>query len=303
MDKAKPLTISLTALAVLLALMSFLLFSKTQNLQKKNHSLLEESKKITESLEKAEAANRELVGKTEQEQKTLRESFAPLKKENESLKVAIKKAEVRASSAVEEKTYLEEMLINKTKEIDILKNSPAAVGAVGAVTTDAGELAQKIKQKDEEIAKLNEQNKILADKLSQLYKTTNDKIEEINVAKIALEETVSSARKKIEEEWNTVNLGTITVDKTAGGTGKDQRTTPKKDGRVLAINEEHGFIVIDLGKVDDLKQDGVLTVNRNGQSIATLSVLEIRDVMSACNVKDLQDGKKIQVNDSVSLRK
>jgi hypothetical protein len=38
-----------------------------------------------------------------------------------------------------------------------------------------------------------------------------------------------------------------------------------------------------------------------GQPIATLSVLELRDVMAACNIKDIADGQKIEINDPVSV--
>src|SRR5262249_43631542 len=155
----------------------------------KMSSLIEESKKLSQSLTIAESANKELLGKQGKDQKTLKETLDTLKKENESLQLAIKKAEIQASSAMEEKTYLEEMLINKTKQIDILKNGPQPQSiSSSSASVDAQDLARKIKQKDEEISKLGEQNKILSEKLTQLYKTTNDRISEINVAKIALED-------------------------------------------------------------------------------------------------------------------
>ena len=308
MDKAKPLPIFLASLVILLSLTSLLLFTRNQNLKKNNHSLLEDSKKLSQSLENAESANKELLGKQNKGEKTLRDSFDTLRKENESLKLAIKKAEIQTSSAVEEKSYLEEMLINKTKEIELLKNSPSPASVASASSADAQELMRKIRQKDEEITKLGEQNKILSDKLAQLYKTTSDKIAEINVAKIALEETVANARKKIDEEWNTVNLGSITVDKKAAPVAtapvkQESHDVSKKNGRVLATNEEHGFVVVDMGKADDLNSNAVLTVTQDGQPVATLSVLEVRDVMSACNIKDLQDGKKIKINDLVLIQR
>ena len=113
---------------------------------------------------------------------------------------------------------------------------------------------------------------------------------------------MSTAKKKIEDEWNTVNLGSVTTsavsDRQANGAGPQQ---PKSEGRVLAINSEHGFVVIDLGKVDNLSNETTLEVKKNGQPIATLNVLEIRDVMAACNIKDLQNGQKIEINDLVSI--
>ena len=68
------------------------------------------------------------------------------------------------------------------------------------------------------------------------------------------------------------------------------------------MNEEHGFVVVDLGRVDGIQNDSQLAVNKNGETEGTLSVLEVRDAMSACNIKDISPGHKIQINDLVSIR-
>ena len=78
---------------------------------------------------------------------------------------------------------------------------------------------------------------------------------------------------------------------------------PKKEGRVLAVNEEHGFVIVDLGKVDGLKDGADLTLQKNNETVGTLKVLEIRDVMTACNIKELAAGKKIEPNDLVLIQK
>ena len=80
------------------------------------------------------------------------------------------------------------------------------------------------------------------------------------------------------------------------------RTAAKKQGRVLAINEDHGFVVVDMGKVDGIKTGMDLFLKKNGETIATLSVLEVRDVMTACNIRNLDSGRKIEINDLVSIQ-
>lgn len=112
---------------------------------------------------------------------------------------------------------------------------------------------------------------------------------------------------------NTVDLGSIAVTgspvSASGGLPTPEKNTDswrssaKKQGRVLAINEEHGFIVVDLGKVDGIRNGTELYLKRGGETIATLSVLEIRDVMAACNIKYISSNKKIEINDQVSLQK
>ncbi len=305
MDNIKLRPILIGVLFGVLSLYALSLFFEKNSLLRKNHGLIEESKRLEETLELVQQKNRQILQTLqgfEKEKQTFQEALETIKRENGSLHVAIKKNEARYESIKEEKSYLEEMLINKTKQIEILNSQKQAPGTLISETVPTEGINAAIQQKDEELKRLNDQNHILQEKLDRLYKTTNDKINEINIAKIALADTVSTARKRIEDEWNTVNLGSVT---TSAVSDRDkipaQAAQPKSEGHVLAINSEHGFVVIDLGKADNLSSESTLEIKKNGQSIATLSILEIRDVMAACNIKELQDGQRVEINDPVSI--
>jgi uncharacterized phage infection (PIP) family protein YhgE len=278
-----PLVVSVCAVASVV----LLLYNVT--LMKQNHGLVRKAQALQRSLESLETEHKALVERTEME----RSEFAQLKEENQTLQTDLKKVADDLAAAEDEKTYLEEMLIHKTREIENLRKNPV-------VSSSSDAIARQIREKEEEVRRLGEHNRLLADKLKRLYKTTNDKIAEINVAKISLEETISGARKILDNEWNTVELGSISVNSPA----PQKKAEPaKKEGRVLAINEEHGFVVVDMGKVDGVRSDSRLFLKQNGQAVGTLTVLEVRDVMTACNIKELSQGKKIQVNDLVLVQK
>ena len=258
------------------------------------------------------ARNAALVKSVDEQKKNLEETINLVKKENEAIQYEMKKLETEMNSAIEEKTYLEDMLIHKTREIDALKSQDSATSqnaaAIDTATATSSDISARIKEKEEAIRKLTEQNRMLSAKMDRLYQVTTGKISEINVAKIALEETVTGAKDKIDQEWNTVNLGSISVDKKDKSSEETRpsapaRSGPKTRGKVLAINEDHGFVVVNLGKIDNLNSSANLEIVREGKSIAALSVLEIRDVMAACNIKNLADGQKIQINDVVQIRK
>ena len=311
MDNATPRPIFVSLLVGTLAVYSLSLAWDNRALSRTNQSLLEQSKTLGHTLEKMTGENRFLLTGVEGRKKDeldLRDTVESLKKENESLAFQLKKIETQTSTVREEKSYLEEMLINKTKQIDILKTQgpSSAEGASQTVMSiDENGIRSEIGEKDTELKKLNEQNKVLQDKLDRLFRTTSSTMTEINVAKIALAETVSTAQKKIEDEWNTVNLGAVTTRAMPARQNEVEEApvphTPKSEGHVLAINNEHGFVVIDLGKVDNLPQDAVLEVKKDGIPVAKLSVLELRDVMAACNIQEVMDGQRIEINDSVSL--
>ena len=301
--KTRPLLIGV--LYGVLSLYALTLLADKSSLLKKNRELIEDSRHLGRTLELVQQQNREILQTrqgSDKEKQTLQETLEALKKENESLQFSLKKNEAHYASIKEEKSYLEEMLINKTKQVDILNGQKQTVAAAPADVIPAEGVDAAIQQKDEELRQLNEQNRVLQEKLDRVYKTTSAKINEINIAKIALSDTVSTARKKIEDEWNTVNLGSVTTTAVSDrDTMPAETKQPKSEGHVLAINNEHGFVVIDLGKVDNLSSESTLEVKKNGQPIATLNILEIRDVMAACNIRDLQEGQRVEINDPVSI--
>ncbi len=263
-------------LASLFSVIALILFLSTQGIRMQNKTLLKESQK-----------NKALIQEAEAERDALKNELEKLKKEMESLGAEFKKSQDLAAATAEEKTYLEEMLINKNKEIESLKNQTPLPAS------------------SDQVKRLSEQNRILSKKLEKLYLTTNQKIAEINVAKITLEGTIADARKAIDNEWNLVDLGTISANPNSPQKPKPApaRTLAKKQGKVLAINEDHGFVIVDLGRVDGMNPNTLLSLSQNGQVVGKLKVLEIRDVMTACNIQDLTAGKKIQVNDSVLIQK
>lgn len=322
-------SILISSLVVVASTYALLTTLERQSLIRKNNNLVQQSENLQKSLDQILSSNHEFLRglqSSEKEKKHLKSAFEGLKKENETLQFNFKKLESKIDSIKEEKSYLEEMLINKTKQIEILNTQKEAAPQVPALTQELQTLGTQVSQKDEDLQRLNEQNKILQQKMDRLYRMTNDKINEINVAKIALEETVSTARKKINDEWKTVDLGAVTS--TAQATPPPsfvqapsplrqmeiqeepvavqpqqvpQEGSAKDEGHVLAINNEHGFVVIDLGKVNNLQSDATLQVVKNGVPVATLNVLEIRDVMAACNIRELESGQQIEINDAVTI--
>lgn len=297
-------SVTLITVAVSIA---FLIFFGSQNrsLNTQVRTLQAEVQYLRESasvIEKKMKVTSKRLQRAERERRNLISALNGIKKEHDDVQFELKRAETVASTANEEKVYLEEMLLNKTKEIEKLRGGAAQAPAPVDLSAAPADLAAQIRARDAEIAKLNEQNAALSAKLERLYKTTADRISEINIAKITLEETVAEARKSIEQEFAAVDLGSIQTPGAAAGAAQGaRRAAPKQEGRVLAVNAEHGFVVVDLGRVDALKSEMPLDVTRNGKKIARLLVLEVRDVMSACNVAELYDNTPVGVNDSVAV--
>jgi len=67
--------------------------------------------------------------------------------------------------------------------------------------------------------------------------------------------------------------------------------------KIMAINREDNFVVVDIGKSSGIKIGDRLKVVRQGKEIGWLAVIEIRDTISACDIK--QESQAFKVGDLV----
>ena len=68
-------------------------------------------------------------------------------------------------------------------------------------------------------------------------------------------------------------------------------------GKVLAVNRDNNFVIIDLGEEAGIKMGNALNVYRSGKPIASVEVIQIRKSISACDIKS--EGSPIKVGDVV----
>ncbi len=298
-DTANWLWLALAGSLIVLALLA------TQN-----YSLMRQVSTSEKQLKKMQEENSTLLAKAMEERDALQEELENTKKQFGALQAKAKSAEERAAQAEEEKTYLEEVLINKSKEIEAVRNQ-----------TTPQDLTQRIKEKDNEISKLADNTAVLEQKLDKLYKAVDEEL--ANLAKTHnLGDEALQAKKRIQDKSTTIDLGSITIASAAeapapiavpvptapiapvaSAPSVPLRSAPKKAGRVLAINQAYNFIVVDLGKIDGIEKDTVLALKKNGKDAGTLSIMELRDVMSACNIIDLKNNVNPEINDEVVIVK
>jgi hypothetical protein len=74
---------------------------------------------------------------------------------------------------------------------------------------------------------------------------------------------------------------------------------PALVGKVLTINRENNFIVIDLGSDNGVKVGNIFSIYRDigGKSIADVEIIQLRKNISACDIK--KESVSIHVGDVV----
>ncbi|MFC1623705.1 hypothetical protein ACFL28_00075 [Candidatus Omnitrophota bacterium] len=73
-------------------------------------------------------------------------------------------------------------------------------------------------------------------------------------------------------------------------------------GRVLTVNREYSFVVIDVGMQDGINGGANFNVYRGGTLIGSIEVIQTRERISACDIKDVNEGFKIEIDDVIARR-
>lgn len=166
--------------------------------------------------------------------------------------------------------------------------------------------------KFEEIAK--EYNSLLAEKenmkarLARLESDVEYKNQEINKFKIAFQENAVKSQEVRAEAYHSpeeVDLPPIRAQKTARLTTPSLEWMAEKlelKGRIVTVNKEHNFVVIDLGKQDGIDIGNRFNVYRGETFLGSVEIIQTRDRIAAANIKDLKEGLSIEINDTVVKR-
>jgi uncharacterized protein (DUF3084 family) len=255
----------------------------------------------------------------EVEVERLQNEMAPKNQEISKLKAENMNKDLGLAKLQEEKNSIEQRLKNSEQvaqilSIDLLKEKDMnkydkAMSEKIAMENNA--LKSKISE-FEEIAK--EYNNLLVEKesletrLSRLENDIEYKDQEINRIKIALQESAVKAQGVRAEAYQSpeeVDLPPIVTQKTA------KLTTPTLEhirdkvelkGRIVTINKEHNFVVIDLGRQDGIDIGNRFNVYRGEIFLGSIEIIQTRDKIAAADIKDIKEGMSIEINDIVVKR-
>lgn len=162
----------------------------------------------------------------------------------------------------------------------------------------AEELAEKLAQEKRENEDLRKKLDNLEYKIEELEEQIEKKDSELAAArkekeqlnlKIArLEEEKARLQEKLNKLEDTVDLGKISVV-----------ALKEIKGMVMAVNEDYGFVIINLGAKDKITKGMVLFVYRDDTMIGKVEVDRIYEEMSSANILPEWKQADIKVGDQV----
>jgi hypothetical protein len=234
-----------------------------------------------------------------------------LKRENMDLDVML-------SKVMEEKKAMEDKLTDSSKVAEILSKDLFAAGQFKEINQAETEKMRAensfLKNKVSELESVSVRfDRLLAEKQNVLMKVTglqreleskNSELEQLkfSIARRGNEELKAEAYHSPGE----VDLPPIVLqrqDSYSGQSGlsKGRRISGIHDvrGRIVTVNRDHGFVVMDLGSQDGIRVGDKFDVYRDDLSIGSIKVIQVRDRISACDVMDLKTGYGIEVDDTI----
>jgi chromosome segregation ATPase len=249
----------------------------------------------------------------------LKNNMIPKDQEISRLKAESENKDIRLSALQKEKALIRQKLKNTEQVAQILsgdllkeKNTLNENRTMSEkIAMENNELRSKISEFDD-IAK--EYNGLLAEKenmktkIARLESDIEYKDREIDKIKIAFQESAAKPRETRAEAYHSpeeVDLPPIVAQKTAKLTSPSlERVSESSElkGRVVTINKEHNFVVIDLGKQDGINIGNKFNVYRGDAFLGSVEIIQARDRIAAADIKDLTEGMSIEINDTVVKR-
>jgi len=205
----------------------------------------------------------------------------------------------RFSRYEEEKDILEQKLKDSTRVAEILSR-------------DLLKEKDRTRKDRDESGDTRVENRLLKTKIVDLEKDLAYRNQEIDRLRLAFEHKrrdVSEFRAEAYHAPNEVELPRIILERQ--DYGRDSRISsplermerrPGLQGRIVTLNREHNFVVIDLGSNDDIDRGTRFDVYRGDIVIGSIEVIQTRKGISACDIKGLKGGFQISVDDMVVKR-
>jgi len=203
------------------------------------------------------------------ERKKLSLEVEELKLIKGDLEIKVSKLEEQAKTLTED--YEKEKSRNDVVRLKLSKKEEDLKGVNGRLESIMSEKAKLQAILDEEKTKYS-QLKERVDKLVEVKDVLEEKVRDIiNKQGIELERIVVKAEGELE-------------------------------GRVLVVNRDYGFIVVNVGSRDDIAIGDTLTVFRGGKFVGEAQVEKIYDTMSAATIVKEDKPGAILVDDNVVMK-
>lgn len=209
----------------------------------------------------------------------------------------------------------------KISELEVqLKDNQSKIGILASELekekTAKTEALVQIEQLREDLEKQKELRSDLEGKLNQVEteaKQVQAQLDELQVKKAELETKIKDLESQKAEAQNPVELGKIVVGpeatpaaeiavKSSGEEPKNETSDLGLEGKVLVINKDYDFVVINLGTKDGVDIGSIFSVYHNNKYLGDIKIEKVHDSMAAAGFVSLEMKDTISEGDKVVLK-
>ena len=227
-----------------------------------------------------------------------------LKQKNADLQLQLDNLN-RAKDVVGVETqYKEELVNNLSLELARAKNDKKYLSEKFSKFNEENEDLRKQLQQllnakstlEKSVVQLTQDKQKLQGELGKAETLVQSKIDEIWEIKESLDKTIQS--NKSRPSSNQIELPPIIVNSPSQSSEFNAGAKePGFNGKIVSINEENNFVIVDLGEASGIKVGDILGVYRGDKYIARVEVIQVRKDISAADLKD--QWSKVKVGDTV----
>ncbi|MBM3246292.1 MAG: hypothetical protein FJZ13_03060 [Candidatus Omnitrophica bacterium] len=244
---------------------------------------------IRGDLKSVQANNEQLL----RDKSTLELDMGNLTRDNEDLKRQLEYKQRVMDGIAQELVVEKNDKVKIQSSLKLLKNENALLTRqLKSLNSRRTELEKKFQEVQKDRAGLER-------RIGDVETMLTDKISKIN----ELKEQLDAIRDRrttavMPQEKESVELPPIVVRPQAGDavTSEAQIASPLA-GKVLAINKDNNFVIIDLGEDRGLTVGSAFKVYEDGEPIANIEAIQVRKSIAACDIK--KQTKPISVGDIV----
>ena len=192
----------------------------------------------------------------------------------------------------------QDLVREKNDKIQIQNNLKTLKSENKVLTRTLNSLNTRKINLEKKIQELEQKNSSIERRAAEMETMLTDKTTQINELREQLGVISSGSGAKTEtlqEKQEAVELPEIVVRPQPEEPAPE--STVPREGKILAVNRENNFVIIDLGQTSGLTQGDILQVYRENNKIADIEVIQIRQDVSACDIKN--EAAEITIGDTV----
>jgi len=229
---------------------------------------------IRNELKSVKISNEQL----QREKSTLELDISNFRRDNEDLKRQLGYNQKLMDSLAQE------LVREKNDKMQIQDNFKLVKNENAVLSRQLKSLNNHKVELDKKLEQLQEERSSLERRLTDMETMLTDKLSQINGLKEQIDTVRSGATVETpSEKSESVELSPIIVRPQIEAAVAE---APSLVGKVLAINKENNFVIIDLGEDAGIELNDTFRVYRGGKAVATIEVIQTRKSIAACDIKE-----------------